>query len=101
MFLAVDGRLAGLVAVADPSKASAAAAINALHAAGLRIIMATGDGLTTARAVATELGLDAVHGKVSPEDKDALAKDNVRNPAPNEVNVKRLLLAQDKTTTNI
>src|SRR3546814_4352134 len=57
MFLAVDGRLAGLVAVADPIKASAAAAINELHAARLRIIMATGDGLTPARAVATEPGL--------------------------------------------
>src|SRR3546814_18527713 len=74
MFLAVDGRLAGLVAVADPIKASAAAAINELHAAGLRIIMATGDGLTTARAVATELGLDEVHGEVRPEDKAELVQ---------------------------
>ena len=74
MFLAVDGRLAGLVAVADPIKASAAAAINELHAAGLHIIMATGDGLTTARAVATELGLDEVHGEVRPEDKAQLVQ---------------------------
>ncbi len=74
MFLAVDGRLAGLIAVADPIKASAAAAIDELHAAGLRIIMATGDGLTTARAVATELGLDEVHGEVRPEDKAALVQ---------------------------
>ena len=74
MFLAVDGRLAGLVAVADPIKASAAAAVNELHAAGLRIIMATGDGLTTARAVATELGLDEVHGEVRPEDKAELVQ---------------------------
>ncbi|WP_217539407.1 copper-translocating P-type ATPase, partial [Stenotrophomonas sp. GbtcB23] len=74
MFLAVDGRLAGLIAVADPIKASAAAAINELHAARLRIIMATGDGLTTARAVATELGLDEVHGEVRPEDKAELVQ---------------------------
>ena len=74
MFLAVDGRLAGLIAVADPIKASAATAINELHAAGLRIIMATGDGLTTARAVATELGLDEVHGEVRPEDKAELVQ---------------------------
>ena len=74
MFLAVDGRLAGMIAVADPIKASAAAAIDELHAAGLRIIMATGDGLTTARAVATELGLDEVHGEVRPEDKAKLVQ---------------------------
>ena len=74
MFLAVDGRLAGLVAVADPIKASAAVAINELQAAGLRIIMATGDGLTTARAVAAELGLDEVHGEVRPEDKAELVQ---------------------------
>src|SRR3546814_9984666 len=57
MFLAIDGRLAGIVAVADPIKESAAATIDALQAAGLRIVMATGDGETTARAVAAELGL--------------------------------------------
>ncbi|GAB2617459.1 heavy metal translocating P-type ATPase [Novilysobacter erysipheiresistens] len=72
MFLAVDGRLAGVIAVADPIKASAAATIDELHAAGLRIIMATGDGLTTARAVAGKLGLDEVHGEVRPQDKAAL-----------------------------
>ena len=72
MFLAVDGRLAGVIAVADPIKASAAAAIDELHAVGLRIIMATGDGLTTARAVASKLGLDEVHGEVRPQDKAEL-----------------------------
>ncbi|MGH8083849.1 MAG: heavy metal translocating P-type ATPase [Lysobacter sp.] len=74
MFLAVDGRIAGVIAVADPIKASAAAAIDELHAAGLRIIMATGDGLTTARAVAGKLGLDEVHGEVRPQDKAALVQ---------------------------
>src|SRR5690606_1464267 len=63
MFLAVDDSLAGLVAVADPIKASTPAAIRALHEAGLRIVMATGDGVTTAHAVARELGIDEVHGE--------------------------------------
>ncbi|MEA9752906.1 heavy metal translocating P-type ATPase [Xanthomonas campestris pv. raphani] len=74
MFLAVDGRLAGMVAVADPIKESAAATIDALQAAGLRIVMATGDGLTTARAVAAELGIDEVHGEVRPQDKAELVQ---------------------------
>lgn len=69
MFLAVDGALAGLLAVADPIKDSTPAAITALKAAGLRLIMATGDGETTARAVAKELGIDEVHGEVRPQDK--------------------------------
>ena len=69
MFLAVDGALAGLLAVADPIKDSTPAAIKALKAAGLRLIMATGDGETTARAVAKELGIDEVHGEVRPQDK--------------------------------
>jgi Cu+-exporting ATPase len=72
MFLGVDGRLAGLVAVADPIKESTPQAIEALRADGIRIIMATGDGLTTARAVAGRLGLDEVRGEVRPADKLAL-----------------------------
>jgi Cu+-exporting ATPase len=72
MFLAVDGRLAGLVAVADPVKSSTPEAIAALHEAGLRIVMATGDGRSTAEAVARELGIDEVHGEVRPQDKAAL-----------------------------
>jgi Cu+-exporting ATPase len=72
--LAVDGRLAGLLAVADPVKSSTPEALAALKAAGLRVIMATGDGLTTARAVAARLGLDEVHGEVKPADKLALVK---------------------------
>jgi Cu+-exporting ATPase len=69
MFVAVDGRLAGLLAVADPIKESSAEAIRLLHDAGVRIVMATGDGLTTAQSVAKQLGIDEVHGEVRPEDK--------------------------------
>jgi Cu+-exporting ATPase len=69
MFLAVDGRAAGLITVADPVKSTTAEAIRALQAAGLRIVMATGDGETTARAVARSLGIDEVHGEVRPKDK--------------------------------
>ena len=74
MHLAVDGRLAGLLAVTDPIKSSTPEAIHTLHAGGLRIVMATGDGLTTARAVATRLGIDEVHGEVKPADKLALVE---------------------------
>lgn len=74
IFLAVDNALAGLLAVADPVKATTPAAIRALHAAGLRIVMATGDGVTTAHAVARELGIDEVHGEVRPQDKLALVQ---------------------------
>ena len=69
MFLSVDGTLAGLVAVADPIKASTPDAIKSLQQAGLRIVMATGDGVTTANAVARQLGIDEVHGEVRPKDK--------------------------------
>lgn len=72
MFVAIDGRLTGLIAVADPIKATAPAAIRALHEAGLRIIMATGDNERTARAVADQLGIDEVRAGVLPEDKKAL-----------------------------
>ncbi len=70
--LAIDGRAAGLLAVADPIKDSTPEAIDALHAAGLRIVMATGDGRSTAEAVARRLGIDEVHGEVRPADKAAL-----------------------------
>jgi Cu+-exporting ATPase len=72
MFLAVDGHLAGLLAVADPIKDSAPAALSALAAAGVRVVMATGDGETTARAVAKRLGIAEVHGEVKPGDKSDL-----------------------------
>jgi Cu+-exporting ATPase len=72
MYLGVDTQLAGLLAVADPVKETTPEAIRQLQASGLRLVMATGDGLTTARAVAAQLGIDEVHGEVRPADKDAL-----------------------------
>jgi Cu+-exporting ATPase len=69
MHLAVESRLVGLVAVSDPIKATTADALAALRKAGLRVVMATGDGLTTARAVGKRLGIDEVHGEVKPADK--------------------------------
>jgi Cu+-exporting ATPase len=75
IFLAIDGRLAGLLAVHDPIKESTPAAIRTLHDAGIRLIMATGDGRTTADAIARRLGIDEVHGEVRPQDKaDLVAK---------------------------
>ncbi|MGC2410684.1 MAG: heavy metal translocating P-type ATPase [Methyloceanibacter sp.] len=69
MMLSVDGKLAGLVAVADPIKSGSAEAITLLHALGLKIVMATGDNATTAKAVASRLGIDAVHAGLRPEEK--------------------------------
>ena len=74
MFLAVDRRLAGLIAVADPIKTSTPQAISALRAAGLHLVMATGDGRATAEAVARQLGIEAVHGEVRPGDKAELVR---------------------------
>ena len=72
MFVAVDETLAGLLAVTDPIRASAAQAIRTLHSQGLRIVMATGDNLRTAEAVAVALGIDEVHAGVLPHEKAAL-----------------------------
>jgi len=69
MHLAVDGKLAGLLAVSDPIKATSPDALASLRKSGMRIIMATGDGLTTAQAVGKRLGIDEVHGEVKPADK--------------------------------
>jgi Cu+-exporting ATPase len=74
MHLAADGQLLGLLAVSDPVKASTPEALASLRAVGLRVIMATGDGLTTARAVGARLGIDEVHGEVKPADKLALVE---------------------------
>ena len=74
MYLAVDGQLAGLLSVADPIKATTKDALASLRAAGLRVIMATGDGLTTARAVGEQLGITEVFGEVKPADKLALVE---------------------------
>jgi Cu+-exporting ATPase len=72
MFVASDGKLAGIVAVADPIKATTADAIRALHESGLKIIMATGDNERTAKAVAAKLGIDEVRADMMPERKKAL-----------------------------
>lgn len=69
MYLAAGGQLLGLVAVSDPVKTSTPPALAALQQAGLRILMATGDGLTTAKAVARQLGIKEVRGEVKPADK--------------------------------
>jgi len=74
MHLAVAGQLAGLLAVSDPIKTTTLDALNSLRRSGLRIVMATGDGLTTARAVGKRLGIDAVHGEVKPADKLAMVE---------------------------
>jgi Cu+-exporting ATPase len=69
MYLAADGKLLGLLAVSDPIKASTPEALLSLEDSGLRIIMATGDGLTTAKSVGAKLGISEVYGEVKPADK--------------------------------
>jgi P-type Cu+ transporter len=75
MFLAVDGKAAGLVSVADPIKETTPDAIRALHAAGLKIVMLTGDNHVTAEAVGKTLGIDKVIADVLPEQKADAIKD--------------------------
>ncbi len=74
VYLAVDGRAAGLLAVSDPIKPSSFEALATLHAAGMRVVMASGDGITTAKAVGQRLGIEEVHGEVTPADKLALVE---------------------------
>jgi P-type Cu+ transporter len=75
MYLVVDGKLAGLLGVADPIKQTTPEALNQLHAEGLRIVMLTGDSRTTAEAVAKKLGIDEVIAEVLPQDKaDAIKR---------------------------
>jgi Cu+-exporting ATPase len=74
VWLAAGGRLAGLIGVADPIKASTPEAIRLLHEDGLRIVMLTGDNRTTAQAVARRLGLDEVMAEVLPEQKVEVVK---------------------------
>jgi Cu+-exporting ATPase len=69
MYLAADGRLVGLLAVSDPIKATTAEALQSLKDAGLKVVMATGDGLTTAKSVGKKLGIEEVYGEVKPQDK--------------------------------
>ncbi len=74
VYVAFDGRLAGLIGIADPIKAGARAAIDALKADGLRIVMMTGDNETTARAVADTLGITEVAAEVLPQDKASVVE---------------------------
>jgi Cu+-exporting ATPase len=74
MYLAVDGALAGLLAVSDPVKAETPEALASLKAASIRVIMATGDGLTTAKAVGARLGIEEIHGGIDPAGKLALVE---------------------------
>ncbi len=74
MYLAVDGKLAGLISVSDAVKSTTVEALAQLRAAGVRVVMASGDGLTTAHAVGAKLGIEEVYGEVKPADKVALVK---------------------------
>ncbi|HEU0282518.1 MAG TPA: heavy metal translocating P-type ATPase [Gallionella sp.] len=74
MLLAIDGRAAGLIGVADPVKASTPDAIRALHEEGVQVIMLTGDNRITAQAVASKLGIDRVEAEVLPEQKASIVK---------------------------
>jgi P-type Cu+ transporter len=75
MFVAVDGRAAGLVGVADPIKDTAREAIRALHTEGIRVVMVTGDNKTTAEAVAAAVGIDRVEADVLPDRKAAVVRE--------------------------
>jgi len=72
MFMAADGALAGLIAVADPLKQTTLEALESLHGMGIRVVMATGDSAATAQAIAKETGIDEVHGEARPADKVAV-----------------------------
>ena len=72
MFVGIDGKPAGIIAVADPIKETTPGAIKALHDAGLKVVMLTGDNATTAKAVASKLGIDEVHADVLPQDKSRI-----------------------------
>jgi P-type Cu+ transporter len=74
MYLASDGQLVGLVAVSDPIKATTGEALELLRHTGLTVVMATGDGVTTARSVAGKLGISEVYGEVKPQDKLTLVE---------------------------
>src|SRR5665213_1512314 len=74
LFMAVNGKLAGVIAIADPIKSSTRAALDDLRRDGLRIVMLTGDNEATARAVANKLGIQEVEADVLPEDKNRIIK---------------------------
>ncbi|MDQ2681322.1 MAG: cadmium-translocating P-type ATPase [Candidatus Eremiobacteraeota bacterium] len=75
LFLAVDGKAAGVIAISDPVKPSAGAALERLRTDGLRVVMLTGDNITTAQAVARKLGIVDVESDVLPEDKHRIVRD--------------------------
>jgi Cu+-exporting ATPase len=74
IFVAVDGKVAGVIAIADPVKASTAAALAALRADGLRVVMLTGDNRTTAKAIGRRLGIDEIAAEVLPDQKSAVVE---------------------------
>jgi Cu+-exporting ATPase len=74
IYAAIGGKVAGILAIADPVKQSTPEALKALKAEGIRIVMLTGDNQTTAEAVARELGIDEVHAEVLPEDKQKIVE---------------------------
>ena len=74
IFVAIDGKPSGVLAIADPIKATTAEAIRALRDAGIRVVMLTGDNRTTAEAVARKLGIADVEAEVLPEDKGKIVE---------------------------
>lgn len=74
LFVAVDGKPGGVIAIADPIKATTRAALDSLRADGIHVVMLTGDNRTTAQAVAKQLGIDDVEADVLPEDKNRIVK---------------------------
>jgi Cu+-exporting ATPase len=75
LFVAIDKKAGGIIAIADPIKESTPEAIKSLHELGLKVVMLTGDSEATARAVAKKLGIDEVKADVLPEDKNAAIKE--------------------------
>jgi Cu+-exporting ATPase len=74
MFVAIDGKAAGLLGVADPIKATTAQALQALHQDGIQVVMLTGDSRATAEAVAQQLGIDRVEAEILPDQKASIVK---------------------------
>jgi Cu+-exporting ATPase len=74
LFVGVDGKPGGIIAIADPVKATTRAALDSLRADGIHVVMLTGDNRTTAEAVARQLGIDDVEADVLPEDKNRIVK---------------------------